>query len=231
MTAPSARKNEDWLVHQWVAAGIVAAAARFVPLPFVDDVIRDQCRRFVVLRTLAAHGLARELEELEPFYAGTSKGLSGCLVSMFTAPFKLLLFPVRKLVAIVTSIRGVPLEVTRTILLGRTLDRCLDRGEAMSTDHSVAMRKAFEQSFRHMDLRALRAAVRSAMAGVHKLNSAAKADAKRTYDGDRSAEEINTSPKIDEGAQKVQQVLDRPEILELLTEFDKQFDQAVSKKH
>lgn len=36
----------DWLQHQWVLAGVVASAARFVAIPFVDmDSARKLSRR------------------------------------------------------------------------------------------------------------------------------------------------------------------------------------------
>ena len=87
------------LLHHWVVAGIVSASSRFIPIPFVDDVVRDQCRRYVVSRTLAAHETELTTKDLKPFYDGGGGCLGGCVGMVVRAPLKLLLFPIRKVVA------------------------------------------------------------------------------------------------------------------------------------
>lgn len=67
---------DSWLVHQWVVAGMVSAAERFVPVPFVDDMVRNQCRKFVVSRTLAAHDRSELIDEVS---AGGPAGTAGWL--------------------------------------------------------------------------------------------------------------------------------------------------------
>ena len=57
--------TQAWLTHQWVAAGIVSAASRFIPVPFVDDLVRSRCRRFAVSRTLAAYEQEAMLDDLD----------------------------------------------------------------------------------------------------------------------------------------------------------------------
>lgn len=111
------------LLHHWVVAGIVSSSSRFIPVPFIDDIVRDQCRRYVVSRTLAAHDQRNSMGVLKPFYANEGGCIAGCLGQLAMAPLKLLLFPIRKVIALVTSVRGVPLEIMRMVLLGRTLDR------------------------------------------------------------------------------------------------------------
>lgn len=223
--------GSTWLTHQWVVAGIVSSAARFIPIPFVDDIIRSRCRWFVVSRTLASHKRPDLLEDLRPFYDSGGGCLNGCLATAVKAPLKLLLFPVRKLVAIVTSIRGVPLEIMRMILLGRTLDRHL-RDESATTDpiQSARMRVAFEESFARMDFRVVRAAMTDALTSVKGWKSAAIAAAQGlTESGSGNEEMIESAPKIDAGAANIQQVLDRPETMELFAEFDRRFDEALTR--
>ncbi len=227
-------KNHDppsWLIHQWIVAGIVASAARFIPIPFVDDVIRDQCRQFVVSRTLAAHGKSELLDELKPFYKSDGGCLTGCVSTVATAPLKLLLFPVRKLIAIVTSVRGVPLEITRMVLLGRTLDRHL-RTDSLTINAQEwgRMRTAFDESFARMDFHIVRAAMADALSSVKGWKSAAMAIAQRLVkENDNTDEIVKSEPKVDAGAAEVQSVLDRPDTLELFAEFDRRFDAALSR--
>lgn len=223
--------SSSWLVHQWVIAGIVSSAARFIPVPFVDDLVRDQCRRFVVSRTLASHERSDSLAEFKPYYSGGGGCFSGCVGSLAKAPLKLLLFPVRKIIAIATSIHGVPLEVMRTVLLGRTLDRFLQTNEtAGDAQDAAAMRIAFDETFKRMDFRVVRAAILDSLRGIKDLKTSAIKTAKRIAESDGSdAETLSTEEPVDQGASRVQEVLNRPETLELFAEFDRRFDVAIGR--
>lgn len=219
------QSNEDsWLTHQWVVAGIVSASSRFIPVPFVDDLVRDRCRRFAVSRTLAAHGREELLEGVTPYFDSDGGVFKGCLGSVARLPLKLLLFPIRKIVALATSIRGVPLEVMRTVLLGRTLDRYLRSGK-FNESHTAEMRTAFEQSFQRMDFHVIRAAIADAMSGISGWKSSATQSAKEVAaKPERTEKAMNAEPAVQRSADKVQEVLDRPDTLELFAEFDTRFD-------
>ncbi len=223
--------SSSWLIHQWVVAGIVSSASRFVPIPFVDDVIREKCRWFVVSRTLAAHQQSEAIEALKPYYSSSGDSLRGCLLAFIRMPLKVLLFPIRKLVALVTSIHGVPLEIMRMVLVGRTLDRVLRDGEVPPTSGQAArMRLAFDDTFTHMDFRVIRAAVSDSLSSVSGWKAAAIASAKQILGHEkRSDETLTTESQVDTGAERVQAVLERPETLELFAEFDRRFDAALSR--
>ncbi len=164
--------GQDWLQHQWVVAGIIASAARFVPIPFVDDIIRSQCRRFVVSRTLAASDTTLSKSELKALYGGSGGFVAGFVGTLAKAPLKLLLFPIRKFVAVVTSIHGVPLEIMQTVLLGRTLRRQLESG-TFDPNQVTNMRLAFEDAFAGMDFHAVRAAITDTLRSVQSWKSSA----------------------------------------------------------
>lgn len=218
------------LLHRWIVAGIVSASARFIPIPFVDDIVRDQCRRYVVSRTLAAHDSAVTTSDMKAFYASGGGCLAGCLGTLAKAPLKLLLFPVRKIVAVLTSVRGVPMEVMRMVLLGRTLDRCLrDQSVTPSADHSAKMRVAFEESFARMDFRLVRASISDALSGVTDWKSGAMQSAKAVA-GPKNAEQegLNETEEVAAGADKIEEVMQRPETLRLFAEFDQRFDVAIA---
>jgi len=220
------------LFHQWIVAGLISASARFVPLPFVDDLIRGQCRRFVVSRTLSAHQAKLSLDELKPYYAAGSGCLAGCAVVALQVPLKLLFFPIRKLLAVLTSIRGVPLDVLQVVLLGRTLDRYLRAGKIPQDAEPVAatasrLRAAFSEAFVRMDFQVVRAAVSDALATVSGWRAAATAEAKQlAKDPALTAEPLEPPPQVDTGAARVQEVLSRPETLELFAQFDRRVDEA-----
>ncbi len=222
-------ESSSWLAHQWVVAGIVSSTARFIPVPFVDDIVRDQCRRFVVSRTLSAHNRSDLLGDLKPYYSNSGGCLTGCLGLLAKAPLKILLFPLRKIVAMVTSIRGVPLEIMRTVLLGRTLNRYLQQDHVtLDSANANRMRLAFEDTFAHMDFRVLRAALADALSSVNGWKSAAITVATRVAgQKEASEEDLQSNPKVDSGAERVSEVLERPETLELFAEFDRRFDSAL----
>jgi len=216
-----------WLVNQWVIAGIVSAASRFIPIPFAEEIVRNRCRRYVVSQTLAAHGRNVTPQDIEPYFAG--EGATGYAKKALGAPFKLLLFPIRKVVRIVTSVRGVPLEVMRMVLLGRTLNRYLHKeGFAIEERNVRALRQSFDQAFKRMDFHLIRAAMADALSSVSGLKSAAVAMARWTAVTKNADEQgFQTEASVQSGAQKVQAVLDRPETLQLFAEFDRRFDNLI----
>jgi len=229
---PGIPDASSFLFHQWVVAGLISASARFVPLPFVDDLIRVQCRRFVVSRTLASHRTPLALNDFQSYYTTGSGCLAGCAAVAVQMPLKLLFFPIRKLMAVVTSIRGVPLDVLQVVLLGRTLDRFLREGKIPHASEptpatAARMGAAFSEAFVRMDFRVVRAAVSDALASVNGWRAAATAEAKQlAKDPAMTTEQLEPASPVDTGATRVQEVLSRPETLELFAQFDRRVDEA-----
>ena len=217
------------LVHQWTVAGLVASSARFIPIPFVDDLVREQCYRFVVSRTLAIQPDAGSMDDWKLYYTTGGGCISGCVAKLLRAPLKLLLFPIRKIVTVLTSVRGVPLEIMRTVLLGRTLHRLIvDRDRPPTAAEAAQMRRAFEEAFARMDFRIVRATMIDALRSVSGWKSAAIQMAKRIARTDQIDDEaIRTEPSVEDGATRVQNVLERPETLELFAAFDRRFDETL----
>lgn len=230
------RAPSPWLLHQWTMAGIIAAGARFIPIPFVDELVQSRCRRFVINQTLAAHHSTLSAKDVASFYSTSGGCRAGCLGMVVRAPLKVLLFPVRKVVTIFTSVRGVPLEIMRTVLMGRTLDRYLTNGKigestssaVESTSRALQMRTAFEIAFAQMDWRAVRAAVKDALGAVDQWKVAAVDSAKQVFDQkDDEVEQLETRPAVQASAEQVEKVLQRSETLTLFAEFDRRFDEAM----
>src|SRR4051812_8769071 len=100
------------LISQWAVCGIAAAAARFVPVPLLDDAIRLRAAQLAVLRTLRANGRDYSTHAVEALYAGTDAGAAGRVRDMLrylrSVPRRVLLFPVRKYVALFGAVKGVP---------------------------------------------------------------------------------------------------------------------------
>lgn len=179
---PSRRVRQEWAL-----CAIAAASGRFVPVPFVDDLVVARATRTAVARTFAAHGRtapARALgvlaEDSETFWEWVRKGAAGL-------PLKLLLFPVRKIVRIVTAVHGVAHDVLAVWLLVRSVDRCLRAGWFATADPAEAeaqarlVRLAHETTVDGADLRVVQSLTDTALGQVRGLATQAGDYARRVY--------------------------------------------------
>jgi hypothetical protein len=221
------------LVTSWAVCGIAAAAARFVPVPLLDDVIRERAARTAVLRTVRAHGRALQPEVLAPLWGDDEPHSRSSRLSrrLRTLPRRLLLFPVRKYAALFGAVRGVPTDLMRVVLLARTVDRLLARGalDGGSADESRTVRAAVDAALESIDLRLLAAGLSDGLSGVRGLSAAAVSLARRRFADPDDAEPRPEEPDeadepVAQGASAVTEVLDRPEIQELLERFDAAVD-------
>ena len=217
------------LVTQWAVCGIAAAAARFVPVPLLDDVVRQRARQAAVVQTLRAHGRTYPSDALRPLWTGDADGRGGGLRRRLrSVSTRLLLFPVRKYTAVFGAVRGVPDDVMRVVLLARTVDRRLTDGELADVDRlpdeSRALRRAVDQAVEGLDLRLLRAALTDGLSGSRGLSTSAVALARRRLARDEPVEALEPDAVVADGAERVTQVLRRPEVRELLERFDARLD-------
>ena len=222
MTQPT--QPAPLLVTQWAVCGIAAAAARFVPVPLLDDVIREQAARLAVVRTLRAHGQEGSAAPLEPLWDDDERAGSGLRRRLRALSMRVLLFPVRKYAAIFGAVRGVPTDVMRVVLLARTVDRRLSGGDLADadagrrTERARAVRHAVDAAIDGMDLRLLTAALADGLSQGRGLSTAAVAYARRIVKQDDDS--VPAEGEVGEGARRVAEVLRRPEIARLLEDFD-----------
>ena len=220
--------TETLLTTQWAVCGIAAAAARFVPVPLLDDVVRERSVQVAVVRTLRAHGRRDSSAPFEALWEAPDGG-SSLRRRLRALPRRLLLFPVRKYAAVFGAVRGVPTDVMRVVLLARSLDRRLERGELAPSDRLAedvgALRAAVDRAIDGMDLRLLTAALADGLSQGRGLTRSAVAFARRRTaaddpdtDGDT---ELAPDGPLAEGAERVTEVLRRPEI------FDREVDAAL----
>lgn len=223
-------------VVEWSACGLVAAAARFVPVPFLDDVVRDRATLLAVSRTLRGHGRTYDLDLVEALTdpQGRRSGLAARLAAV---PGRLLLFPVRKYVGIARLVRGGPADVLAVVLLGRAVDRACRRGllagpePAALARESVAVRRAFEDAQRNTDLRLARGALADGLGEARDLGRAALGFARRLLDRDAArpddtvvTQAAHEDGPVRSGAVTVSESLRRPEVAAELARFDATFD-------
>lgn len=216
------------LVSQWAACGIAAAAARFVPVPLLDDAIRARAVRIAVSRALRAHGRDYPAGRLEPLWEADGGGGLGRRIAAVGR--RVLLFPIRKYVAVFGAVRGVPNDVMRVVLLARTVDRRLAKGELVTPDTEQAreIRRAVDAALDGMDLRLLTAALGDGLSQGRDLTTAAIRYARRFGDKDTDPD-LDPSGPVGAGAQRITEALERPEVVQLLDRFDNQVDAALSR--
>ena len=216
------------LAREWAVCGIAAAAARFVPVPLLDDAVRDRATRLAVTRTLRAHG-REPIDALEPLWEGIGRGMvREALRTAASVPVKIAAFPVRKYVAIFGAVRGVPTDVMRVVLLGRAVNRSLAEGRLAGNDEQAlrseaeAVRRAYDEVLDDMDLRLLAGALSDVLSQGKDLTGAAVGYARRRFGRNDAA--ARPDAPVEAGADRVQQVLRRPDVVRQLEEFDRRFD-------
>jgi hypothetical protein len=236
------------LVGQWAVCGIAAAASRFIPVPLLDDAVKLRATQVAVLRTLRADGRTYPSDAVEALYAGTEAGAAGQVREVFrylrSIPRRVLFFPIRKYVALFGAVKGVPSDVMHVLLLGRTVHRSLAQGrlaapakagELSAADtkalrqEAVRIRAAYDDAIHGMDLRLLTGALADGLSQGKGLTSAAVGFARKTFGRDDDAEAaLNPGGEVGAGAERVEEVLRRPEITRLLLEFDENFETALA---
>jgi hypothetical protein len=216
--------TEPLLQTQWAVCGIAAAAARFVPVPLLDDVVRRRAAQVAVVRTLRAHGRDHPSELVEALWEEADPARRGVRGRVRGLPSRLLLFPVRKYTAVFGAVRGVPNDVARVVLLARAVDRRLELGGLSSPervpDEAAALRRAVDGAVEGMDLRLLTAALADGLSRSRGLTTAAVAFVRRRFGDDEPDADLPADGALAEGAAHVTEVLRRPEIATLLDGFD-----------
>ena len=232
------------LISEWAVCAIASAAARFIPVPLLDDAVKYRAIRIAVLRTLRANGRTYSSEWVEPLYAGVDATSGGMIWRSFrylgTVPRRVILFPIRKYVALFGSVRGVPTDVMTVLLLARTVHRCLVQGRLVGSEQkqlraeAVQIRLAFDAALKGMDLRLFTAALADGLSQGRGLTAAAVRYARMTFahdthEGQAGGPGLDPGGAVGEGVERVEEVLRRPEIARLIEEFDAAFDVELAK--
>lgn len=117
------------VLHLTVHHALLAAVCQFIPIPFLDDVAGDRVVRRLVDKLLERNGRGYGAEAVAPLYDGPDRGVAGKVGGFVKG---LVMRPVKKVlrtVLIAITIRRALMTAARVVLLGRTIDRCLARGE------------------------------------------------------------------------------------------------------
>jgi hypothetical protein len=223
------------LVVEWSACGIAAAATRFIPVPLVDDLVKDRATWYAVHRTLKAHDRTFDEDTVEVLWTGTD-GLGRSMVrAIASVPRRILFFPMRKYVALFGSVRGVPNDVMRVVLLGRTVHRAISQGRlADGTDPAALsaearrIRVAYDKAIANQDFRLLRGALADGLSQGRSLTRSAVSYARDAFGRDREPT-ARPGGEVESRAKAVADALRRPDVVEELAGFDRRVDEELGR--
>jgi hypothetical protein len=222
------------LLRDWVVCGLVAATARFVPLPLLDDALARRAVREAVRRTLRVHGRTYPVEAVQPLHDRPGS-LLGAVAAL---PVRLALWPWRKWVRLAGAVQGVPSDLVRVLALGRTTHRVLLRGgltDDPTRGRGPASRRALRQEAEHvraaldetlaeLDLHLLRGALQDAVGGARGLSGALVDYARGRFDAQRGDDDLAPGTTVDEGVDRVLAALRQPEVRRVVAELDRRVD-------
>lgn len=225
----SARLRREWVLY----AG-AAAASRFLPVPLLDDLVKEQATRAAVTRTWRAHG-RRPSREVVDILTGESSRLSARIRrALGRLPLLVLLYPWRKALRIARAAHGVSDDAAQVLLLARSVDRCLSAGWFAVDDPQLLRRQAeqvrlaHEQAVAGSDLRVLRHALGVALRRMRGMGPDAARIARRAVALRRPA--AGPAPLAGpEPAGGAAAVLDSPEVSGVLATLDARFDAALAR--
>ncbi|MBW2464140.1 MAG: hypothetical protein JRH11_21000, partial [Deltaproteobacteria bacterium] len=170
----------DGSVHLRIVCALLSSAARLVPVPFVDDILRERLGQLVVRQTLKAHGRTYSSARLKPLWSDSGGCMSGCLLMFFKVPLLLITYPFRKVWSWVMAARNLSGDLTTMILLGRALDRSLRAGRLEEQPdgpglevEAALIRQAFDNAISGMDTQVLQRGLADGLRQVRGLSGAA----------------------------------------------------------
>lgn len=224
MSAPS--PVDAAVLRTRAALALAFVLGRYVPLPFLDDLVRERIARVVVTRAATSLGHALEPSEAARL-AANSDGCLGCLGAILWAPLRLLFFPI----AVLLNLRHASRDLVEIFALGRTIERVLEDTRypvAATADARLAyardVRVAFDTARRGLDVQAVAGLLSVALGPIRKIAPAAFRMMRRVWHGDDDA---TADARADAPASRLAAALSDPRMRDLFAEIDRRFDAAL----
>lgn len=232
---PGAIEKDPAIVRTRVTCALLYFAARQVPVPLLDDVLRTQVAAYMVKHSVKKAGLSIPSEQLAPLFEKDEHWAIGCLWWMFKLPFKILLFPIRKIANLLFAVRHLGKDFAEILLLGEVVDRAVVNGdlkaEGTATEdaqlaRSRRYRRAFDRALAETDTSLLWGIVGVAIGPVRGVLSAGMKPLRYLWHGN-SEEAVGASPEMDAKASAIERALLQPEVKQFLADFDRRFESAL----
>lgn len=234
LATPSAPERDPGLLKLRITCALLFFAARHVPVPLLDDVLRAQIAAYMVKGTVKRAGLTVPSEQLAPLFEKDEHWALGCLWWMFKLPLRILLFPIRTLANVVFAVRHIGKDFAEVLLLGELVDRGLRggeiRAEGMATEdaqiaRSRRLRRAFDRAMKDTDTQLLWGIVGVAIGPVRGVVTAALRPLRALRRG--SEDEAVASPEMEARVSAVEKLLLQPEVKRFLSDFDARLEVAL----
>jgi hypothetical protein len=222
---------------------VLVAAAAFVPIPIVDDLLPQQLVRQLIRTILRQTGRHYSTASVKPLFAG-----DGCLATVFgiliKLPIDILLYPIRKFVRVIKGIRALSQRLVSTYLLGHTVSRYVAKDWlAEQCDaptrlfQARVLRKAFDNALKQTNPVVFSGSVAAILGGVQGLPRAAwktardllRRQAQPVDSEDAPAATAPPEARVDGATRGVERALEEPEVQDFLGDFDNVVDQEVLK--
>jgi hypothetical protein len=232
---PGAIERDPEIVRTRVTCALLYFAARQVPVPLLDDVLRTQVAAYMVKHTVRKAGLSVPSEQLAPLFEKDEHWAVGCLWWMFKLPLKLLLFPIRKVTNLLFAVRHLGKDFAEILLLGEVIDRAVVDGdlkaEGAATEEaqlarSRRYRRAFDRALAETDTTLLWGLVGVAIGPVRGLLAAGARPLRYLWHGN-GEEAVGASPDMDAKASAIEKLLLQPEVQRFLADFDRRLERAL----
>lgn len=218
-----------------------------IPIPFLDDFVAQRVLKHMVASLLQSHGRSYKAKEISVFYEGESKG---CFAMAWDIAWGLIIKPIKKIfktIFFVLAIRDMAVGIGSTLFLGRCLNRSLNRdrlsneqsGKAKSDEASLEKEAAliyaaFQSSYAGSDKKVITQSVRAILKQSQGIGSwglsAVKTlfgEKKESYEG-VEALEGEDKKEVEKTAKSIAEVMEQEEFVKILSNFDRDFDEALS---
>jgi hypothetical protein len=205
-----------------ITCALLFFAARHVPVPFLDDILRTQISTYLVRRTVSKAGLAVSNERLAPLCAKDESFLMGCLMALLRIPLKLILFPIRAFTNVLFLVRHVGRDFAEMFLLIRSGEA----EDAPQIARSQQMRRAFDRALKETDTQLLWGMVSVAVGPIRGLFPAARRALRTLWSGSED-EALEKSTEMQTQVSAVERALLQPEVKRFLAEFDQRYEMAL----
>ncbi len=232
---PGAIERDPSIVRSRVTCALLYFAARQVPVPLLDDVLRTQVSAYLVKSTVKRAGLTVPSDQLAPLFDKDQHWAVGCLWWLFKLPFKILLFPIRKIANLIFAVRHLGRDFAEMLLLGELIDRALANGDiraegTATEDAQVARsrryRRAFDRVLAETDTMPLWRSVASAIGPVRGVLTAALRPLRVLWHGS-GEEAVAASPEMEAKVSAIETLLRQPQVTTFLADFDARIERVL----
>lgn len=214
---------------------LLFAAGRFVPVPLLDDIVREQVALYAVTKAVEGHARSVPRAHLAPLAAPADGCFAGCLGTILMLPIKLILFPIRKVLSVFFAVRNVSRDIVEIVLLTRLVDRAIERGEidaARSAEaqraESLLLRQALDAALKGTNVEILSATLRAVLGPIRGIILSGLA-VLRTMRRQGQDAPPPTDPTLLESTSRLERAFDRPEVRALIESLDQKVDTELAR--